>query len=135
MQLFRKATRCGKTVNYKESLAKQALIYQHLGEHPQILRCLGLEEVHPGLHSLRLELAHFWERTPVPVIEKNAQLPEHTRMQMALDVAVGLGPISRGIVHDAIGVPLQALWLPFTALQTCHQGHLQPKPVTSPHRA
>jgi hypothetical protein len=82
MQLFRKATRCGKTVSYKESLPKQALIYQHLGEHPQILRCLGLEEVHPGLHSLRLELAHFGNARQF--IEKNAQLPEHTHMQMAL---------------------------------------------------
>ena len=32
----------------EERLAREATIYKHLGRHPQILECFGVEEVHPG---------------------------------------------------------------------------------------
>lgn len=81
----------------EERLAREATIYKHLGEHPQILTCFGLEEVHPDIHSLRLEM--------VPLgcvrayIQKNAHSPPpiQYRLQMAIDVAVGLSYMhSRG---------------------------------------
>jgi hypothetical protein len=43
--------------NSEKVLAREASVYKHLGEHPHILRCYGLEEVHPGVNSLRLEYA------------------------------------------------------------------------------
>ncbi|KAH7317304.1 kinase-like domain-containing protein [Rhexocercosporidium sp. MPI-PUGE-AT-0058] len=74
----------------EERLAREAAIYKHLGKHPRILTCFGLEEVHPGVHSLRLEMAPLGcIRT---YIRKNANSPppiQH-RLQMALDVATGL---------------------------------------------
>jgi len=41
----------------EKQLAREAAIYHRLGEHPQVLLCFGLEEVHPGVNSLRLEYA------------------------------------------------------------------------------
>src|SRR4051812_4347060 len=41
----------------EKELAREAFIYKHLGNHPHILYCYGLEEVHPGINSLRLEYA------------------------------------------------------------------------------
>lgn len=37
----------------EDDLAREAAIYAHLGEHPQILKCFGLEEHCAGVHSLR----------------------------------------------------------------------------------
>ncbi|KAH6723503.1 kinase-like domain-containing protein [Leptodontidium sp. MPI-SDFR-AT-0119] len=74
----------------EERLAREATIYKHFGKHPQILMCFGLEEVHPGVHSLRLEMAPLGSIRAY--IQKNANSPpsiQH-RMQMALDVATGL---------------------------------------------
>lgn len=41
----------------EEVLRREALIYKHLGERPNILRCYGLEGVHTGVNALRLEYA------------------------------------------------------------------------------
>lgn len=41
----------------EDDLAREATIHAHLGDHPQILKCFGLEEHCAGVHSLRLELA------------------------------------------------------------------------------
>jgi len=74
----------------EERLAREAKIYKHLGRHPQILTCFGLEEVHTGVHSLRLEMAPLGSIRAY--IQKNVtSLPtiQH-RLQMALDVAIGL---------------------------------------------
>ncbi len=54
-------------------------IYQHLGQHPRILRCYGPEEVHPGINSLRLGDVRKWIRE-----HKAAPLPYGIRLQMAL---------------------------------------------------
>jgi len=74
----------------EERLAREATIYEHLGKHPRILTCFGLEEVHHGVHSLRLEMAPLG--CIRAYIQKNANSPppiQH-RLQMALDVATGL---------------------------------------------
>jgi len=84
-------------VTCEERLAREATIYKHFGNHPQILRCFGLEEVHPGVHSLRLEMAPLGSIRAY--IQKNANSPPSVqhRLQMALDVATGLGYVhSRG---------------------------------------
>jgi serine/threonine protein kinase len=81
----------------EERLAREATIYKHLGQHPQILTCFGLEEVHPGIHSLRLEMAPLG--CVRAYIQKKADSPPpvHGRLQMALDVATGLSYMhSRG---------------------------------------
>lgn len=94
----------GKRQSYKscpceESVCWEELVYEHLGRHPRILSCYGLVEVCHAVHSLHLELAplgnvrQYIEDHPKP-------LPEHTRLQMALDVAVGLGYVhSRKVQH------------------------------------
>jgi len=83
----------------EERLAREATIYKHLGQHPQILRCLGLEEVHPSIHSLRLEMAPAGSIRSY--IKKNVDSPppiQH-RLQMAIDVADGLSYMhSRGVM-------------------------------------
>jgi serine/threonine protein kinase len=82
-------------------LSREDLIYRHLGRHPQILQYFGLEEVHPGVHSLRLELAPHGNVRQF--IEEHAidPPPERVRLQMALDVATGLSYAhSRGIRHS-----------------------------------
>lgn len=84
----------------EEALRREELIYETLGEHPQILRCFGLEEVHAGVHSLRLELAPLGNVRQY--IQNHAQEPppERNRIQMALDIAVGLSYIhSRKVQH------------------------------------
>ncbi|GAW24177.1 hypothetical protein ANO14919_137580 [Xylariales sp. No.14919] len=43
--------------DYKDDLAREATIYEHLGGHSQILRCFGLEQHCPGVYLLCLELA------------------------------------------------------------------------------
>ncbi|KAB5559907.1 hypothetical protein GE09DRAFT_1285811 [Coniochaeta sp. 2T2.1] len=88
-----------------ESLANEALIYKHLGEHPQILRCFGLEQVHPGIHSLRLELAPLGNLRQF--IQTKPKLPEETRLQMALDVATGLSHDLRVKIGDFGGSIIQ----------------------------
>ncbi|TPX07586.1 uncharacterized protein E0L32_010685 [Thyridium curvatum] len=93
----------GKRISYFDRPCEDALrheegIYNHLGEHPQILRCLGLVSVHDGMNSLRLERAPFGNVRQY--IERNERLSEPHRLQMALDVAVGLSHIhSRGVQH------------------------------------
>lgn len=83
----------------EKSIRWEALVYKHVGTHPRILLCYGLLEVHPSIYSLRLELApldnvrQYIEDHPEP-------LPELNRLQMALDVSVGLGYIhSREVQH------------------------------------
>lgn len=84
----------------EERLAREHAVYEHLGEHPQVLRSFGLEEIRPGIHSLRLELAPLGsvrsctENEPPP--------PMSDRFVMALDVAKGLSFLhSKGVfVND-----------------------------------
>lgn len=87
----------------EEELSRENQIYELLGEHPQILKCFGLEEVHTGIFSLRLELASL--ASVREYIETNPDNPPplQTRSQMALDVATGIAYIhSRGVWHSDI---------------------------------
>ncbi|OAA63573.1 Protein kinase-like domain protein [Niveomyces insectorum RCEF 264] len=84
----------------EETLAREDQVYRRLGPHPQILTCYGLEEVHPGVHALRLELAPLGNVRQF--IEDHVLSPPsmQERLQMALDVAHGLAHIhARGVQH------------------------------------
>ncbi|KAL2015638.1 hypothetical protein VTK56DRAFT_5078 [Thermocarpiscus australiensis] len=84
----------------EEVLAREAAIYEHMGENPYILRCYGLEEVHPGNHSLRLEYAPLGDVRKYIREHKSTPLPEAVRLQMALDTALGLSHVHRrGVQH------------------------------------
>ncbi|TPX07600.1 uncharacterized protein E0L32_010699 [Thyridium curvatum] len=69
-----------------------------------VLRCRGLEEVHPGVHALRLEYAPLGDvRSFVRGRGGGAAAPrpeEGVRLRMALDVALGLSHVhERGVQH------------------------------------
>ncbi|TPX14837.1 uncharacterized protein E0L32_004946 [Thyridium curvatum] len=86
--------------NSEKELAREALIYKHLGEHPHILHCYGLEEVHPGINSLRLEYAPFGDVRKFIREHKAAPLTKGVRLRMALDTALGLSHIhARRVQH------------------------------------
>ena len=74
----------------EERLGREATIYEHLGKHPRILTCFGLEEVHPSVHSLRLEMAPLGSIRTYIYKNANSPPPIQHRLQMALDVATGL---------------------------------------------
>ena len=81
-------------------LRREARIYEHLGEHPNILRCYGLEEIHPGVNALRLEYAPLGDVRGFIKKSKAALPSESIRLQMALDAAKGLGHIHKmGVQH------------------------------------
>lgn len=84
----------------EKELAQEAFVYKVLGEHPNILRCYGLEEVHPGINSLRLEYAPLGDVRKF-IREHGAEpLAEHIRLQMALDTALGLSHLhAKGVQH------------------------------------
>ena len=84
----------------EDDLLREETIYKHIGDHPQILTCFGLEEIHPGIHSLRLELAPLGNVRQFMENHKNDVPSEVTRLQMVLDVAIGVSFIhSRGVRH------------------------------------
>ena len=84
----------------EEVLRREALIYKHLGEHPHILRCYGLEEVHAGVNALRLEYAPLGDVRGFIKKSKAALLSMDIRLQMAVDAAKGLGHIHKmGVQH------------------------------------
>lgn len=84
----------------EKELAREALIYKHLGEHPHILRCYGLEEVHLGINSLRLEYAPLGEVRKFIKERKAAPLTKGIRLQMVLDTTLGLSHIhTRSVQH------------------------------------
>jgi len=81
----------------EERLVREDFVYKHLGKHPRILTCFGLEEVNPGVHSLRLEMAPFGSIRAY--MQLNSPPPIRQRLQMALDVATGLSYVhSRGVM-------------------------------------
>lgn len=65
----------------------------------QILECFGLEEEHPGIRSLRLEIAPLRSLRTYMRQTANNPLPVLRRLRMALDVAIGQGYLhSRGVM-------------------------------------
>lgn len=84
----------------EEALRREQLVYEKIGPHPQILQCFGLEEVHPGVHSLRLEVAPLGNVRQYIEEHADEPLPQYNRLHMALDVAVGLSHVhSRKVQH------------------------------------
>lgn len=71
-----------------------------MGESPHVLRCYGLEEVHLGVNSLRLEYAPLGDVRKFIREHKTQPLAEEIRLRMALDAALGLGHVhNRGVQH------------------------------------
>ncbi|OAA66918.1 Protein kinase-like domain protein [Niveomyces insectorum RCEF 264] len=85
----------------EELLAREAYLYRHIGAHPQILQFHGLEEVHPGVHSLRLEFAQRRDvRQYIATMHEGPPPPYHVRVRMALDAARAVAHIhARGVFH------------------------------------
>lgn len=84
----------------EEDLAREATIYRHLGNHPQILECFGLEQHCRGVHSLRLELAPLGCVRQFIQEHADEPLSLQTRLTMALDFATGVGYLhSRGVQY------------------------------------
>ncbi|KAI0113685.1 kinase-like protein [Nemania sp. FL0031] len=84
----------------EDDLARESTIYKHLGYHPQILRCFGLEQHCPSVHSLRLELATLG--CVRQFIQEHADQPPplQNRFRMALDIVTGLDYIhSKGVQY------------------------------------
>ncbi|KAL9115390.1 MAG: hypothetical protein Q9227_000711 [Pyrenula ochraceoflavens] len=85
----------------EEALAREDFIYKYLGEHDQILRCFGLEEVHENVHALRLELAPFGNLRQFITEEADYQPSEYICLQMTVDVALGLSYLhSKKVQHS-----------------------------------
>ncbi|RSL84024.1 hypothetical protein CEP52_016547 [Fusarium oligoseptatum] len=74
----------------EDGMIREAAIYQHLGNHPLILRFLGLVELKPGIHSLRLELAPLNNIRSYIKQHPNEPLHVGIRLRMATDAARGL---------------------------------------------
>ncbi|AEO60745.1 hypothetical protein MYCTH_2310287 [Thermothelomyces thermophilus ATCC 42464] len=84
----------------EDAIVREAAIYKLLGDHPQILRCSGLSEIHPGVRALRLELAPFGDVRHYLEQHPDDPPPLKTRLNMVLDVAQGLAHVhSRGVWH------------------------------------
>lgn len=93
--------RASLSESFEDALAREAFIYQHLGPHPNILTCYGLEEIHPGIHALRLELAPLGNVRDYIRKHKDAPPPKQVRLSMALDAAKGLSYVhSRQVQHS-----------------------------------
>ncbi len=71
-------------------IQREAAIYKHLGDHPRILKCFGLEEVGPGIHSLRLERAPFKDVRRYIRHHRKPPPAAIFRLRMALEAARGV---------------------------------------------
>jgi serine/threonine protein kinase len=80
-----------------------------------VLRCFGLEQVHPGIHSLRLELAPLGSVRQYIAGRATARVPPECRLRMARDVARGLAFVhSRGVAHSDLSCRNLFLFRDFT---------------------
>ncbi|RMJ01558.1 hypothetical protein CDV36_015701 [Fusarium kuroshium] len=91
--------RSSKCHTCEDAVRQEHHVYEHLGTHPRILRYYGLVQVHPSVYSLRLELAPLGNVRQY--IEDHEAPPKHSRIQMALDAAVGLSYIHSCKVRHA----------------------------------
>ncbi|KAI9747832.1 MAG: hypothetical protein M4579_007377 [Chaenotheca gracillima] len=102
-QVWKGDRRCA----YRESedgserlFAREDSTYRVLGEHPHILRCLGLVEVHENVRSLRLERAPHGNVREFIGNNKSTSPSEADRMKMALGVASGMAHShAKKIIH------------------------------------
>ena len=74
----------------EDRILRENTMYKYLGEHPRILKCLGLHEIRPGAHSLRLELAPLGCVRLYMHLHPDDMPSVQTRLRMVLDVAEGL---------------------------------------------
>ncbi|KAI9737702.1 MAG: hypothetical protein M1818_005706 [Claussenomyces sp. TS43310] len=84
----------------EELLAKEEHVYHLLGEHPHILKCYGLIEVHSGVQSLQLERAPYGNVREFS--RKNRTMPpsQGDRLKMALGVSSGIAHAhSKNVLH------------------------------------
>ncbi|KAL2022600.1 hypothetical protein VTK56DRAFT_4944 [Thermocarpiscus australiensis] len=65
----------------EEGIVREEAICKLLGDHPQILKCFGLEEIHPGVRALRLQLAPLGDLRRY--IEKHPNDPHRSRRALA----------------------------------------------------
>ncbi|KAJ9160962.1 hypothetical protein NKR19_g2762 [Coniochaeta hoffmannii] len=72
-----------RSVPCEESICREELVYKHLRSHPRILRRHGLVEVHLEPTPLGNVRQHIEDHAEQP-------FPERTRLEMVLDVSVGL---------------------------------------------
>jgi len=101
---------------------REYLIYKHLGKHPKILLCLGLEELHPEFHSLRLELAPLGNVRQFIEDHENdqEQEQEHKGQRPRLNTepktfvlsssALGQKSPFKGSSHSSVMVRIVSLW-------------------------
>ncbi|AEO67614.1 a1cb4551-0f34-4a86-b00c-587d82721e25 [Thermothielavioides terrestris] len=84
-----------------ENIVKEHAIYKLLGDHPNILQCFGLEEIHPGVRALRLELAPLGDLRRYLERHPNDGPPLQTRLNMVLEIAAGLSHVHAcGVWHS-----------------------------------
>ncbi|KAK5996118.1 Serine/threonine/tyrosine-protein kinase HT1-like protein [Cladobotryum mycophilum] len=74
----------------ENELAREAFIYKMLDEHPNILACHGLEEIHHNVNALRMEYAPLGDVRKYIRQHKETPLSIQIRLRMALDTAAGL---------------------------------------------
>ncbi|OAA63400.1 Protein kinase-like domain protein [Niveomyces insectorum RCEF 264] len=86
----------------EDSLAREARVYALLGPHPHVLRCFGLEDVHPegkGVHALRIEFAPGGDVRGF-IRGSGAVPPLSCRLRLARDVTEAVAYIHRcGVRH------------------------------------
>lgn len=96
----------GRRCAYREEngceklLAQEEYVYQLLGEHTHILRSYGLVEVHPSVHSLRLERALHGNVREFIRNNRTSPPSEKDRLEMVLGVSSGIAYAhSKNIIH------------------------------------
>ncbi|KAL2753134.1 hypothetical protein ACRALDRAFT_1083579 [Sodiomyces alcalophilus JCM 7366] len=84
------------------SLAKEDTIYTILGEHPRIVKSLGLEDIAPGVTALRLERATIGCVRKYILEHRDNPPPMNKRLRMALEFTEAVAYLHRkGVTwHD-----------------------------------
>ncbi len=81
-------------------LVKEDGVYKLLGKHAHILECYGLIEVHPGVHSLRLELAPYGNVREFIRNNRTTPLSKDDRLRMALGASSGMAHAhTKNVMH------------------------------------
>ncbi|RYP40406.1 hypothetical protein DL767_001706 [Monosporascus sp. MG133] len=91
------------SASLEDALRREAFMYQHLGTYPNIPACHGLEEIHPGVHALRLELAPFDNLRDYIRKHKDTPPSVGVRLDMTLDAARSFGHLhSLSVQHSDV---------------------------------
>jgi serine/threonine protein kinase len=93
-------------------LVQEAYVYRLLGEHPNILECYGLIEVHPGVLSLRLERAPYGNVREFIRINSATPLSQEDRLRMALGISSGMAHAhAKNVMHQHRDISCRNLFL------------------------